>query len=66
MNQLLKEKKYLEDCLLKLPENPRTLKDIKFKKEKNERILKIESQIEQIRTKIKLNNKLKWIKKERL
>ena len=37
LNALLKEKNMLENELFKFPERPRTLNEIKMKKEKNER-----------------------------
>ena len=53
LNILLKEKDDLENDLLKLPDKPRILKDIKPKKEKNERIKKIDEKIEIIKKRIK-------------
>ena len=53
LNQLLKEKKYLEDCLLKLPENPRTLKDIKLKNSIKDKITQGDKEIFNIQKQLK-------------
>ena len=53
---LLNEKKNLENSLLKLPDRPRSLNDMKIKKETNEKITKIEEQINQIRTRMRQLN----------
>ena len=50
------EKKNLENSLLKLPDRPRSLNDMKIKKETNEKISKIEEQINQIRTRMRQLN----------
>lgn len=57
LNALLKEKTLLENELFKLPERPRTLNEIKAKKEKNEQIKAIEDRVGQIKMRIRaLNN----------
>ena len=53
---LIKEKDKLEGDLLKMPEHPRKLNDIRNKKEINETIEKIESDIGQIRMMLKKTN----------
>ena len=50
---LTKEKEKLENELLKMPERPRKLNDIKNKKEINDSINKIENDIKYIRTLLK-------------
>ena len=53
---LIKEKDKLEGDLLKMPEHPRKLNDIRNKKEINEIIEKIESDIGQTRILLKRTN----------
>ena len=53
INVLIKEKEKIENELLKIPEKPRKLNDIKNKKEINDAINKIESDIYYIRTLLK-------------
>ena len=49
LNILRKEKEKLENDLLKMPERPRKLNDIKNKKEINDTIKKIENDINYIK-----------------
>ena len=56
VNALLKEKNMLENELFKFPERPRTLNEIKMKKEKNERIKNIEDRVNQIKMRIRMLN----------
>ena len=56
LNALLKEKNMLENELFKFPERPRTLNEIKMKKEKNERIKNIEDRVNQIKMRIRILN----------
>ena len=56
LNALLKEKNMLENELFKFPERPRTLNEIKMKKEKNERIKNIEDRVNQIKMRIRMLN----------
>lgn len=53
INILTKEKERIENELLKMPEKPRKLNDIKNKKEINDAINKIENDIKYIRTLLK-------------
>ena len=53
LTRLLGEKKKLENDLLKLPEHPRNLNDIRLKKEINIKITKAEHEINEVRTKIR-------------
>ena len=56
LSVLIKEKDKLEGDLLKMPEHPRKLNDIRNKKEINEIIEKIESDIGQTRMMLKRAN----------
>ena len=53
---LIKEKDKLEGSLLKMPEHPRKLNDIRTKKEVNDIIERIEGDISYTRTKLKKTN----------
>ena len=53
LNILRKEKEKMENQLLKMPERPRKLNDIKNKKEINDAINKMENDIKYIRTLLK-------------
>ena len=56
LNALLKEKNVIENELFKFPERPRTLNEIKMKKEKNERIKNIEDRVNQIKMRKRMLN----------
>lgn len=56
LNALLKEKNLIENELFKFPERPRTLNEIKIKKEKNERIKNIEDRVNQIKMRKRMLN----------
>jgi hypothetical protein len=53
----LKEMKLIEGELLKLPDRPRTLNEIKTKKEKNERLCQLEESVSKIRFRLRELNK---------
>ena len=53
LSYLISEKKKYENELLKMPERPRNLNEIKAKKELNENINKAEAEINSIRTRIR-------------
>ena len=53
LSYLISEKKKLENELLKMPEHPRNLNEIKIKKELNNKITDTEQEINSIRTKIR-------------
>ena len=53
LNNLLQEKNILDNELIKITEHPRTLNEIKLKKEKNERLIKVNEEISIIRNKLK-------------
>lgn len=54
LDLLIKEKIYLEEELKKMPEHPKTLKEIKYKIALNDRISLDEKNINELR--IKINN----------
>ena len=53
LSYLISEKKKLENELLKMPEHPRNLNEIKIKKELNNKISDTEKEINSIKTKIR-------------
>ena len=53
LSYLISEKKKLENELLKMPEHPRNLNEIKIKKDLNNKITETEQEINKIRTKIR-------------
>ncbi len=56
LSLLIKEKDKLEGSLLKMPEHPRKLNDIRNKKEINDLIERIESDVSYIRNMLKRTN----------
>ena len=58
LDLLVKEKSYLEEELKKMPEHPKTLKEIKYKISLNDKIAINEKKINELRMKI---NKMKEV-----
>lgn len=54
LDLLLKEKNNLESDLIKMPEHPRTLREIKIKRALNERLTVNENNINKVKRKLRL------------